>query len=310
MNTNNLNYKDKPKLSVYVITYNQEDVIRRTMDSLLDQKDYIYEICINDDCSKDSTFEILKDYERNYPGLVKPVQNEHNLGIFANTEAVWKRLTGDIIYDVAGDDCAYPGYFKAIFEYIEKNNIDWKNELFCIYGDYMQIYSDGTKMVFHQNLINDDNALKLKLRKLISGRSTCYSKKVLDKFEDVSEGRAFKVELTQDCQIQLFSEHNYYLAKVGVIYYAGIGVSSRMSKAEHIENNEGGYEMFVNFLDKHGRKLDKKDQAFIEYMNAYRNNDLKRALFYYIKSIDFSLGFKGLNLDRILFVIKKRLRKN
>ena len=92
-----MNNTERPRISVYVITYNQEDVIQRTMESLLSQKDYVYEICINDDCSQDRTFEILQEYERQYPNLIKPVQNKHNLGIFANLEAVWKRLTGDII---------------------------------------------------------------------------------------------------------------------------------------------------------------------------------------------------------------------
>ena len=305
-----MNNTERPRISVYVITYNQEDVIRRTMESLLSQKDYIFEICINDDCSQDRTFEILQEYERQYPNLVKPVQNEHNLGIFANTEAVWKRLTGDIIYDVAGDDVAPQDYLKNVLEFINEKKIDWKNELFCIYGDYMQVNSDGTSIVFHQKLVNDKNALKLKVRKLLSGRSACYSKKILDKFEDVSDGRSFRVELTQDSQIQLFSEHNYYLPMVGIIYYAEIGISSRMNKEEHMENTLKGYDMFVEFLNKHGRQLDKKDLAFIEYMKAYRTRNMKRALIYYLKSIDFSLGFKGLNLDRILFVLKKKSRKN
>lgn len=300
---------ERPRISVYVITYNQEDVIHRTMKSLLSQKDYIYEICINDDCSKDRTFEILQEYERQYPNLVKPVQNEHNLGIFANIEAVWKRLTGDVIYAVSGDDEAGEGYLKAVLDFIEEKKIDWKNELFCVYGDYMQVNPDGASVVFHQKLVNDNNALKLKIRKLLGSRSACYSKKVLDKFEDVSDGYSFQVELTQDCQIQLYAEHNYYLPVLGNIYYAEIGISSRMNKAEHLENIFGGYDMFVEFLSKHGKPLDKKDMAFIEYMKAYRSHDLKRALKYYIKSIDLSLGLKGLNLDRIFFVLRKKSRK-
>ncbi len=299
-----------PRISVLMICYKQEDVIGRTLDSLISQKDYIYEICINDDASPDGTWDVILKYQKLYPDLIKPVRNNPNLGIFQNIEASWKRPSGDLIYQLAGDDEVGEGYFSHVLEFIYNNNIDYKNELFCIYGDYKQINADGNSIVFHQSMVRKHDALKLKIRKLLSGRSACYSKKVLDKFEKVSDGRSYRVELTQDCQLQLFSEHNYYIPVLGNIYYAEIGISSRMSKAEHIENNEGGYEMFVYFLDKHGRKLDKKDLAFINYMNAYRNNDLKRALFYYIKSIDFSLGFKGLNLDRILFVIKKRLRKN
>lgn len=299
---------EKPKISIYVITYNQEDVIRRTMDSLLKQRDYIYEICINDDCSSDDTFKILQEYQKLYPELVKPVQNEHNLGIFENIEAVRKRLTGDLITDLSGDDVCPDGFLKSVVEYISEKQIDWKNKLFCIYGDYKQIDSNGNETVFRQNLVNGNDALKLKVRKLISGRGTIYSKKVLDKFENVSEGRSFRVELTQDAQLQIFSEENYYLPVLGNIYFAGIGISSRMTNIEHLENTIGGYDMFLAFLESHGRQLDNKDMAFIKYMKAYRRHDLKRAFYYYVKSIDLSLGIKGLGLDRILFVLKKNCR--
>lgn len=300
---------ERPRISVYVITYNQEDVIRRTMESLLRQKEYIYEICINDDCSKDKTFEILKEYQQQYPNIVKPVQNEHNLGIFANTEAVMARLTGDIIYDLSGDDVCPDGYFKAVLDFIEEKRIDWRNELFCIYGDYEQINADGKSIVFHQSLVSKHNALKLKVRKLLSGRSACFSKKILEKFEKVSDGRSFRVETTQDAQLQMFTEHNYYVPALGNIYYAEIGVSSRMNSQEHLENTLGGYDMFLDFLAKHYIFLDKKDRAFIEYMKAYRTHNMKRAIKYYFKSIDLSLGFKGLGLERILFVLKKKTRK-
>ena len=299
----------RPRLSVYVITYNQEDVIHRTMESLLKQKEYIYEICINDDCSKDKTFEILKDYQRQFPDIVKPVQNEHNLGIFANMEAVMTRLTGDMVYQLSGDDVCPDGYFKAVFDFIEKKQIDWRNELFCIYGDYLQIGSNGNKTIYHHNLVNDNNAIKLKIRKLLSGRSACYSKKVLEKFEKISDGRSFRVELAQDCQVQLFSKHNYYIPVVGNIYYAEIGVSAHMTPEQQKDNTFGGYAYFIDFLKKHNFIIDKRDLAFIEYMKAYRSGDIKGALKYYIKSIDLSLGLKGLNTERIVSVIRKKQRR-
>ena len=302
--------QEKPRLSVYVITYNQENVIHRTMESLLKQKEYIYEICINDDCSKDKTFEILKDYQRQFPDIVKPVQNEHNLGIFANMEAVMARLTGDMVYQLSGDDVCPDCYFKAVFDCVEKHKIDWKNELFCIYGNYKEIEPDGKSVVYTNNLVCRHDALKLKVRKLLSNRSACYSKKVLDKFEKVSQGHSFSAESVQDGQLQLFSKKNYYLPVVGNIYYAGIGISTRMSKIEQRDNIFEGYRRFSEFVAAHGQPFDKKDLAFIEFMKAYRFGDKAQAIKYYFKSIDFSLGFKGLGFDRILFVLKKKTKKS
>ena len=214
-----------------------------------------------------------------------------------------------MVYDLAGDDVCPDGYFKAVFDFIAEKNIDWGNELFCIYGDYMEIEPDGSSIVFTNNLVEKHNVLKLKLRKLVSNRSACFSKKILDKFEKVSEGYSFNAESAQDSQLALFAEKNYYIPVLGNVYYAGIGISSRMSKAEHQENIFEGYNRMVDFVCRHGRSFDKKDLAFIEFMKAYSIGNRQKTFRYYFASIDFSLGFKGLELNRISFVIKKKMRK-
>ena len=132
-----------PKISVLVICYKQENVIRRAMDSLIAQKDYIYEICINDDKSPDKTWEILLEYQAKYPDLVKPVRNDPNLGIFQNIEATWKRPMGDMIYQLSGDDECGKDYFKHVVEFVLEKGIDYKNQAFCVYGDYVQINKNG-----------------------------------------------------------------------------------------------------------------------------------------------------------------------
>ena len=300
---------DIPRISVMVITYNQEDVIRRTLDSLLRQKEWLYEICINDDCSTDRTWEILQEYASCWPDLVKPVRNDHNLGIFENTETVWKRPAGDLVYDLAGDDECGDGFFREVIAFIRNKGIDWKNELFCVYGDYRMINPDGSSIVYRQKLVNDHNALKLKTRKLLSTRAACFSKKVLDKFEPVSQGRSYNAELAQDCQLQLFSEHNYYIPVVGNVYYARIGVSASMSGDDAWQNVFGAFDRYLDFLGSHGVTLDSRDIAFIDYMKAYRGGDVKRMAIKYLQGIDFSLGLEGLQLRRVFFVLFHRLLK-
>jgi len=168
---------------------------------------------------------------------------------------------------------------------------------------------DGTSMVYSNRLVKNHDALKLKVRKLLSIRSACYSKKVLDKFQKVSDGHSFSAEAVQDCQLALFADKNYYIPLVGNVYYAGIGVSTRMNKKEHEENIEAGYNRLIEFVEENGHPLDRKDLAFINFLKVYRTGDKKKMLLYYLKSIDLSLGIRGLGLDRIAYVIKKNLRK-
>ena len=93
------------KISVAVITYNQQDTIAQTLDSILCQKgDFDLEIVIGEDCSKDSTLSICKDYADRYPNIIKLLSGPNNLGIIANFARTIRACSGDFISDIAGDD--------------------------------------------------------------------------------------------------------------------------------------------------------------------------------------------------------------
>ena len=96
---------DRTKISVAVITYNQENTIRQTLDSILMQRgDFDLELVIGEDCSQDNTYKICEEYAEKYPNIVKLLPNTHNLGIMANFARVIHACTGELIGDIAGDD--------------------------------------------------------------------------------------------------------------------------------------------------------------------------------------------------------------
>lgn len=95
----------RTKISVAVITYNQEATIRQTLDSILMQKgDFDLELVIGEDCSQDNTYAICVEYAEKYPNVVKLLPNTHNLGIMANFARVIQSCSGKFIADIAGDD--------------------------------------------------------------------------------------------------------------------------------------------------------------------------------------------------------------
>lgn len=97
--------KQKTKISVGVITYNQETTIRQTLDSILAQKgDFDLEVVVGEDCSPDNTYAICADYAKLYPDVIKLLPNTHNLGIMVNFARVMKACTGDYVGICAGDD--------------------------------------------------------------------------------------------------------------------------------------------------------------------------------------------------------------
>lgn len=93
------------KLSVGIITYNQQDTIAQTLDSILCQKgNFDLEVVIGEDCGTDNTWAICQEYAERYPKQVVLLENTHNLGIMANFARVVKACTGDYLGICAGDD--------------------------------------------------------------------------------------------------------------------------------------------------------------------------------------------------------------
>ena len=69
-----------PLVTVCVTTYNLEQFIVQTIESLLSQVfDHPYEIIFHDDASTDKTSEILREYEKRHPGKIRVVLQEKNL---------------------------------------------------------------------------------------------------------------------------------------------------------------------------------------------------------------------------------------
>lgn len=93
------------KLSVGIITYNQQDTIAQTLDSILCQKgNFDLEVVVGEDCSTDNTWAICKEYAERYSKQVVLLENTHNLGIMANFARVMKACTGEYVGICAGDD--------------------------------------------------------------------------------------------------------------------------------------------------------------------------------------------------------------
>lgn len=94
-------------LSIYVPTYNHEKYIVRALDSILMQKTkYKFEVLVGEDCSTDNTRAVLKEYEKEHPGVFQIFYREQNMhGTSCNNARDLKqRCKGKYIVGLEGDD--------------------------------------------------------------------------------------------------------------------------------------------------------------------------------------------------------------
>jgi glycosyltransferase involved in cell wall biosynthesis len=95
----------KPKVSVLVPTYNQAAFIAQTIEGVLQQKtSFPFELVLGDDASTDHTPEIIGQYQRQAPDIVRHLRHEKNLGVVRNTACTLAACRGDYIAVVEGDD--------------------------------------------------------------------------------------------------------------------------------------------------------------------------------------------------------------
>jgi glycosyltransferase involved in cell wall biosynthesis len=104
-----------PKVSVCVITYNQEKYIRQCLQSIVDQEtDFDFEIIVGEDCSTDGTKAIVQEFAERYPEVVKPIYQSKNIdGGVHNFLSVHAAATGEYIAHVDGDDYCLPGKLQS-----------------------------------------------------------------------------------------------------------------------------------------------------------------------------------------------------
>jgi glycosyltransferase involved in cell wall biosynthesis len=94
-----------PKVSVFILTYNHVAWIAQALESAVSQEvPFAYEIVVADDCSSDGTREIVREYERRHPGLIRTFLPESNLGVRGIWPAAARSCRGEYVAVLEGDD--------------------------------------------------------------------------------------------------------------------------------------------------------------------------------------------------------------
>lgn len=116
--------KVKKKVTFCLLSYNQENYIKESVESVLKQTYYPLEIIISDDCSSDSTFEIIKEVVDNYDGphVIILNRNEQNIGLGGHCAKVFNKLSsGEYLVILGGDDISKINHVETAVSMMEEN---------------------------------------------------------------------------------------------------------------------------------------------------------------------------------------------
>jgi len=111
-----MNPPSQPIISVCIPSYNGENYIGETIESVLSQTYKDFELVITDDCSTDRTIDIIGEYKDYHIRLIK---NESNLGAEDNCNKVISESKGKYIKLLHHDDLLYSSCLENQVEILE-----------------------------------------------------------------------------------------------------------------------------------------------------------------------------------------------
>ena len=113
-----------PMVSVHCITFNHERFIGKALDSFLEQQtSFAVEIVVGEDCSTDDTRKIIENYMGRYPGRIRLVSSESNVGPAANFERTLNACHGKYVAICEGDDYwCDPTKLEQQVRFLERHN--------------------------------------------------------------------------------------------------------------------------------------------------------------------------------------------
>lgn len=113
-------------VSIICNAYNQEKYIKDALDGFVMQEtSFPYEVLIHDDASTDGTADVIREYEKMYPQIIKPIYQKENqyskhLGIISKIQK--ERVTGKYVAMCEGDDYwTDPHKLQKQFDFMENN---------------------------------------------------------------------------------------------------------------------------------------------------------------------------------------------
>ena len=193
--------KNKPLVTLAVITYNSSKYILNTLNSILGQTYPNIELIISDDCSTDNTPEIIDNWLLKHSSkftFAKFIKTPKNIGVSGNCNNAIRAGKGEWIKLLSGDDQFFPYTIEKYMEFVENNptvNICFaKFDFFSDNeGNYFRLICKFYEEEFYSRLKLPLKKQKKEILKalFVPGPGTFFSRNLYDKVNGFDEKYPF-----------------------------------------------------------------------------------------------------------------------
>jgi len=112
---------ETPLISVLLSVYNDDENIKKSIDSILSQSYKNIELLVIDDGSTDKTYKILNDIK---DSRLKIFRNKDNLGLTKSLNILIKKSQGQILARQDSDDISLPTRLEVQYNTLHKSQLD------------------------------------------------------------------------------------------------------------------------------------------------------------------------------------------
>ena len=277
-------------VTVCVVTYNQEQWIRQTLDSILAQQtDYLYEIIIGEDNGTDSTRAVCQEYADKYEHItLLPVAE--NMGVTANWIRCVQAGNGKYIMTCAGDDWWHnPNKIQIQVDFMEAHP-----DCVVCHTDIDE-YNENTQTTVHnymqtREIVPPEGRIQkdiLSGKEHISAVTMCIRREAFEKYVPADEFARRRFPREDWPTLLVLAAHGeiHYLPVSTATYRVGQESITRTSDYEKIirraQQDKEMTEYLYSLFPEWGPFEDGPYFDNIGYHNAmmaaYRNNDYKAA---------------------------------
>ncbi len=272
------------KVSVCMITYNQEKYIRQAIEGvLLQQTNFDFELVIANDCSSDTTDSIIQNLIQNHPNgfRIKYFKQSENIGMMPNFVFAMQQCTAKYVALCEGDDYWIdPLKLKKQVDFLENN----QEYVLCFHK---------VNILNTNNEIVDDFITKIPenyetLITLAQLGNYIHTPSVV--FRNIIKEFPFeflKTPIGDYFLYLLLAEHGKikHLEEIMCVYRYGVGVFSSESRISFAKSNLNLYTCLVSYfedekikkilLERQLSAVNSLEQAVkSEYKNSFVSNHL------------------------------------